>query len=262
MACVSFGMGRSQMPGHSFGWPPSVPDIRDYPMALAAAPASLPAMVDIRPQMPVIGDQGQLGSCTAWASLAAYRYELDRQKLADFDPSELAQYYWTRALEGTTASDAGATIRDAIKSISKTGVATEKAWPYNVAKFSQSPPAAAKQAAHHHLALQYQSVPQNLTALKTALASGFPVVFGISVYASFESDVVAHTGVVPMPSASEDFLGGHALVLVGYDDAKQRFTVRNSWGSGFGDHGYVYLPYAYVTSPQLASDFWIIKKVD
>jgi len=250
------------MPGHSFGWHPSVPDIRDYPMALTAAPASLPAKVDLRPQMPPIGDQGQLGSCTAWASTAAFRYELDRQKLADFEPSELAQYYWTRALEGTTASDAGATIRDAVKTLAKSGAAHENLWPYNIAKFAQTPPATAKQDAKHHLALQYQSVPQNLTSLKSALAAGYPVVIGIAVYASFESSTVEHTGVVPMPSPTEAMLGGHALLLVGYDDATQRFTTRNSWGTGFGDHGYVYLPYAYVTSPQLASDFWIVKKVD
>jgi C1A family cysteine protease len=250
------------MPGHAFGWHPSVPDIRDYPMALAAAPASLPAKVDLRPQMPPIGDQGQLGSCTAWASTAAYRYELDKQKLADFEPSELAQYYWTRALEGTTASDAGASIRDSVKALAKTGAAAEKLWPYDISKFNQAPPNSVKQAASHHLALQYQSVPQNLTAVKSALAAGFPVLIGISVYASFESDPVARTGVVPMPTPREQLLGGHALLLVGYDDATQRFTTRNSWGTGFGDHGYVYLPYAYVTSPQLASDFWIIKRVD
>ena len=250
------------MPGHAFGWHPSLPDIRDYPLALAAAPASLPAKVDLRPQMPPIGDQGQLGSCTAWASLAAYRYELDKQKLTDFDPSELAEYYWTRALEGTTSSDAGATIRDAVKTIAKTGVAPEKLWPYNVAKFNQAPPSGAKQSASHHLALQYQSVPQNLTSIKSALAAGFPVIIGISVYESFESDPVVHTGVVPMPSPNEQLLGGHALLLVGYDDATRRFTTRNSWGIGFGDHGYVYLPYGYLTTPQLSSDFWIIKKVD
>jgi len=250
------------MPGHAFGWHPSLPDIRDYPMALAAAPASLPTKVDLRPQMPPIGDQGQLGSCTAWASLAAYRYELDKQKLADFDPSELAQYYWSRALEGTTASDAGATIRDAVKVIAKTGVAPEKLWPYNIDKFNQAPPSSAKQAAHRHVALEYQSVPRTLTALKSALAARYPVIIGISVYESFESNAVVHTGVVPMPSPSEELLGGHALLLVGYDDATQRFTTRNSWGTSFGDHGYVYLPYAYVTTSQLASDFWIIKKVD
>jgi C1A family cysteine protease len=250
------------MPGHAFGWHPSVPDIRDYPMALAAAPASLPAKVDLRPQMPPIGDQGQLGSCTAWASTAAYRYELDKQKLADFEPSELAQYYWTRALEGTTASDAGASIRDSVKALAKTGAAAEKLWPYDISKFNQAPPNSVKRAASHHLALQYQSVPQNLNAVKSALAAGFPVLIGISVYASFESDPVARTGVVPMPTPREQLLGGHALLLVGYDDATQRFTTRNSWGTGFGDHGYVYLPYAYVTSPQLASDFWIIKQVD
>lgn len=250
------------MPGHAFGWHPSLPDIRDYPMALAAPPSSLPTKVDLRPQMPPIGDQGQLGSCTAWASTAAYRYELDRQKLSDFEPSELAQYYWTRALEGTTASDAGASIRDAVKALTKTGAAAENLWPYDISKFAVAPPSNVRQAARHHLALQYQSVPQNLTSLKSALAAGYPIVIGITVYSSFESSTVERTGVVPMPTAHEQVLGGHALLLAGYDDSTSRFTTRNSWGTGFGDHGYVYLPYAYLTNPQLSSDFWIIQKVD
>jgi len=249
------------MPEHTFGWHPSVPDIRDFPLSVAA-PAVLPSKIELRSKMPPIGDQGQLGSCTAWASMAAYRYELDRQKLTDFDPSELAQYYWTRALEGTTRSDAGGTIRDAIKVIAKTGAAPEALWPYDIAKFAKAPPTSVKQAANHHLALEYQAVPQSLNAVKSALAAGFPVVIGIGVYESFESTTVAHTGIVPMPSPNEGFLGGHALVLFGYNDAMQPFTTRNSWSTSFGDGGYVYLPYAYVTSPRLASDFWIIKTVN
>src|SRR3954447_7737059 len=110
-----------------------------------------------------------------------------RQGKPDLEPSELAQYYWTRSLEGTTRSDAGGTIRDAVKVLAKTGAAPESLWPYDVAKFAKAPSAAVKKAAHAHLALEYQSVPQTLAGIKGALAAGFPVVFGISVYASFES---------------------------------------------------------------------------
>lgn len=248
--------------GHGLGRIADIGDIRDHPLLLTAPPASLPSKVDLRPQMPPIGDQGQLGSCTAWASTAAYRYELDRQKLPDFEPSELAQYYWTRGLEGTTKSDAGGTIRDAVKVLATRGAAPESLWPYDVKQFAKAPPSTVTKAAGTHLALEYQSVPQTLAAVKGALAAGYPVVIGISVYASFESDTVAKTGVVPMPGTREQMLGGHALLLVGYDDATSRFTVRNSWGTGFGDKGYVYLPYAYVVSSKLASDFWVLHSVE
>ena len=56
-------------------------------------------------------------------------------------------------------------------------------------------------------------------------------------------------------------IGGHAVVGVGYDDAKQWFIVRNSWGGQWGMKGYFTLPYAYLTDENLASDFWTIRVV-
>jgi C1A family cysteine protease len=55
-------------------------------------------------------------------------------------------------------------------------------------------------------------------------------------------------------------LGGHALLVVGYDDATQCFTVRNSWGDSWGDKGYCYIPYKYLTNSNLSSDFWVLTK--
>ena len=107
----------------------------------------------------------------------------------------------------------------------------------------------------------YQRVTQLLNQLKGCLAHGNPFVFGIAVYASFESDQVAQTGQVPMPAPGEQLLGGHAIMAVGYDDSTQRFTVRNSWGSGWGMSGYFTLPYAYLISRGLSSDFWTLLTV-
>jgi len=89
----------------------------------------------------------------------------------------------------------------------------------------------------------------------------FPVVFGISVYESFESEKVAKTGIVPLPENTERMLGGHAIVLVGYDNEKKLFIFRNSWGEQWGDKGYGYLPFEYVCDANLASDFWVVNKV-
>jgi C1A family cysteine protease len=72
---------------------------------------------------------------------------------------------------------------------------------------------------------------------------------------------VAQTGIVPMPSPQEQLLGGHCVVAVGYDDAQQRFIVRNSWGEGWGKNGYCTMPYAYLTDTDLSSDFWTIRLV-
>jgi len=107
---------------------------------------------------------------------------------------------------------------------------------------------------------QYVSLDADLTQLKTCLASGSPFVFGIRLYPSFETADVAHTGFVPMPAEDEAQIGGHALVAVGYDDLGRNFIVRNSWGADWGDAGYCYLPYGYITN-SLASDFWAIQVV-
>jgi C1A family cysteine protease len=87
-------------------------------------------------------------------------------------------------------------------------------------------------------------------------------VFGFTVYESFESEQVAKTGKVPLPPRSEQVLGGHAVLAVGYNDAQQSFIVRNSWGPNWGMKGYFWMPYGYVTDPQLASDFWAIYTVE
>ena len=91
---------------------------------------------------------------------------------------------------------------------------------------------------------------------------GYPFVFGFTVLSSFETQEVADTGVMPMPADGDKQLGGHAVCCVGYDDDKQCFVVRNSWGSSWGDGGYFYMPYKYMTDSGLASDFWTIRWVE
>jgi len=86
-----------------------------------------------------------------------------------------------------------------------------------------------------------------------------PVIFGFCVYSSFEGDQVAQTGVMPMPAPNEQVLGGHCVVAVGYDDMKQMVTVRNSWGTGWGQSGYFEMPYAFIFDPDYTSDFHAIE---
>jgi C1A family cysteine protease len=246
-----------------YGWTPDLPDGRD--LMYAAPPAvvtALPPKVDLRSKCPPVYDQGQLGSCTANAIGAAYEFDVKGQGMPDFRPSRLFVYYNERALEGTVSSDSGAMIRDGIKTIHKQGTCSEKTWPYKIAKFASKPPATAYTEAKDHQLVTYQRLVQTLSQLKGCLAAGFPFVFGFVVYESFESPQVAKTGKVPMPSADEQALGGHAVMAVGYNEADQRFLVRNSWGTRWGKAGYFSMPYPYLLQGTLSRDFWTLRVVE
>jgi C1A family cysteine protease len=248
-----------------YGWIPDLPDQRDH---LYAAPqpvlAKLPKKVDLRTKCPPVFNQGELGSCTANAIAAAHQFDqLKQKKPKAFTPSRLFIYYNERVMEGTVREDSGAMIRDGIKSLVKQGAAPESTWPYIVSKFAAKPPKKCYDAGLKNQALSYQRLTPVLSQLKGCLAAGYPFVFGFSVYESFESETVARTGKVPMPDGStEKQLGGHAVLAVGYDEARQRFIVRNSWGTGWAIKGYCTFPYAYLLDRNLCDDFWTVRVVE
>lgn len=246
-----------------FGWVPDLPDHRDF-MYAAPTPIlkAIPPSADLTAECPAVYDQGELGSCTANAIAAAFQFDEIKQHEPDVTtPSRLFIYYGERVIEKTVKEDSGAQIRDGIKVIAKTGVCPESLWPYDIAKFAVKPDAAARAAAKKYHAVTYQRLIQDQNTMKGCLAEGFPFVFGITVYESMMTPDVARTGIVPMPNTQERVVGGHALMAVGYDDSTQRFKFRNSWGAEWGDQGYGYLPYAYLTDTNLASDFWTVRAI-
>ncbi|RZI46102.1 carbohydrate-binding module family 20 domain-containing protein [Candidatus Finniella inopinata] len=270
--------------------------------AFKSAPATLPTSWDIRTAIPNAAtcftpyDQGQLGSCTANAAAGALHYKnLLAQAQASIKgtttpsyptPSRMFIYYNERSADGGgVTQDVGASIADSILAISNYGAPSESgktppfgsAWPYSDITSGKNPPFTVKPSdlcysaalADMDLDTGVASIAQDdnvVTNFKKALIANNPVLIGIDVYDSFESDAVAATGIVPMPDTSiEDILGGHGLMVVGYNTnpkAPNTFTVRNSWGTGWGDKGYCYIPYDYFTLENgLASDFWSVGKV-
>lgn len=250
------------MSTRNYGWRPDVPDHRDYHFKHAEAPIVAPPKVDLRPQMPTVYNQLDLGSCTANAGGAAFQFDQIKQGQPNWVPSRLALYYGERVMEGTVKEDAGAQIRDCVKVLAKTGVAPESLWAYDVAKFAKKPPVKYYKVATQNQALRYERVDQTPEAMEQVLAKGYPVIMGFAVYTSFESPQVAKTGMVPLPAKGEKDLGGHAILVVGYDHAKRLFIVRNSWGADWGDKGYFYVSYDYFCNPSLADDLWVIYTVE
>lgn len=245
-----------------YGWKPDVPDHRDMMLLSSVRVSDLPARTDLRPLCPPIYDQGSLGSCTANAVSGLFQYtETEQRKALGDYPSRLFIYYNTRVIENTVGEDSGATLRNTIKAVAKHGSCREQTWPYDVSKFKRKPILSAYKQGELKTVSAYQRVPQTLSALKTQLYLSNPIVFGFSVYDAFESDTVAKTGVLTMPGEHDILLGGHAVCLVGYDDKKQAFLVRNSWGKKWGLAGYFWMPYTYVLNPNLADDFWTITSI-
>lgn len=283
----SCGTGQSGVSSHSFGtgWLPPMPDLRDYSsehptvkeiagaLGITGKAKALPPVADLRQWCSPIENQQNIGSCTAHAGVGIVEYFERRAFGKHLDGSRLFIYKTTRNLMGVTG-DTGAWLRNVMGALALCGVPEEKYWPYVTADFDKEPPAFVYAVADNFEALKYFCHdPQGanvapaavLKSVKEYLAAGIPSMFGFWGFPSFESTNVK--GGIPYPCAGEQAQWGHAIVAVGYDDAKKikntvcnketkgALLIRNSWGTTWGDAGYGWLPYDYVLN-RLAMDFW------
>ena len=234
-------------------------DPRDYIFTSAMTKEELPGRVDMRAKMPPVVDQSKLGSCTANAIVSGLRQFLEiKNKAPNVVLSRLFLYWHERQLEGTLGKDEGAEIRTGMKLLKNMGVCPEKDFPYVISTYNDPPSKEAQDNAEAYKIEEYSRV-ENLDMVKAALAEGYPVVFGYSVYSSFKSEEATQTGRIPLPQEGEQLLGGHAVLAVGYDDFTEVVICRNSWGSKWGDHGYFYLPYDF-WAYNLVDDMWTAKR--
>ena len=279
------------------GWRPDLPDFRDYteetpdvrtvlaPTGVTAAaakgarPYRLPAAVDLRAWASPVEDQGALGSCTAQAGAGVIEYYERKSFGHHVEASRLFLYKATRNLM-KARGDSGAYLRSTMGAMVLFGVPPEPYWPYTDAEeaFDKEPPAFCYAFAQNYRTLLYfrhdaagVTRAAVLERLRTYLAAGHPAMFGFTVYSSV--DQAETTGRIPVPFGRERIEGGHAVVAMGYDDAmavanasggepsRGALLIRNSWGKGWGEKGYGWLPYAYVQRG-LAEDFWSVLKKD
>ncbi|MBU0624370.1 MAG: cysteine protease [Candidatus Thermoplasmatota archaeon] len=278
------------------GWLPDYPDIRDYtfeskellskkeihalvtPIGLQKAQGTtLPSFADLRKWCPPIEDQGQIGACTAHAGVGMVEYYEKRAFGKHIDASRLFLYKATRNLS-ELHGDSGASIRSTMGALVLFGVPPEKYWPYSDRDpdFDKEPSAFCYSFAENYKSIRYfrhdtptLSEEAVLESVKKTLVAGIPAMFGFTVYNSI--DQANSTGKIPFPCSNERVLGGHAVVAVGYDDeieirnadcdvpAKGAMLVRNSWGEGWGDGGYGWLPYEFLHR-ELSVDFWSMLK--
>lgn len=241
------------------GWLPDTPDWRDHDYKLHM-PGPLLPKVDLREYAPEVYDQGDIGSCTAQALCGCYHYnELKTSHPNTFKPSAMFVYYNERVILGTVDVDSGAMLRDGIKSMAKQGVCREEMWPYNPEFLWPKPTDTAYAFAATEVVTKYERIPQSLTFMRDCLCHGHPFVFGTMLYDNFFE--VGSDGVVGMPRPGDKDCGGHAMACFGFDHERRMFLVRNSWGSGWGENGYCWMPYDYLTTSGLSEDFWTIQAV-
>jgi C1A family cysteine protease len=156
-----------------------------------------------------------------------------------------------------------------MKAMALFGVPPEDYYPYQISEFDNEPPAFCYAFALSYKAIQYyrldpsgQGTQKTLDLLKQNLAAGLPAMFGFTVYSSIPG-IGDKKGEIPFPKRGDRVEGGHAVVAVGYADGKKignetgAVLIRNSWGPEWGDNGYGWLPYAYLTSG-LAVDLWTL----
>lgn len=252
-----------------YGWFRDTPDERDYPFSRVAKldRATVFQPVDLRttPLHPIVLDQGQLGSCTAFGTTYITHFVRDKlNKTPHFYPSTLFTYYVTRILQGTVTQDSGASVRNAMMSVNKYGMVDETLWPYDITKFKTNPPQNVYTQALNHKAMNYYRIPDgDTTAMQQCLADGYPFVFGFTVFEQFESNKCYQDGIVEVPKKTKKgILGGHCMACVGWKviNGKNYFITQNSWGtSGLGNGGFWYFPFEYFQNKKIANDFWTVR---
>ena len=222
----------------------------------------LPAVVDLRRHCPPVYDQLHLNSCSANAIAAALRYNELREGRSDVpSPSRLFIYYNERVLAGVVGTNSPVSLRDGYRAVTKLGACPEALWPYQVRRFRRPPTPRCFRAARRHRAIAYYRLRRAISDVRACLAARFPLVMALAVHQSMMGRDVRRTGVVPVPTRRDRLRRGHAVLAVGYDHATRLITFRNSWGHGWGDHGYGYLPYEFLSSPELTWDFWTMRRV-
>ncbi|MCB1160204.1 MAG: hypothetical protein KDK45_22065, partial [Leptospiraceae bacterium] len=209
---------------------------------------------------PAIGDQGQYGTCVAWAvgyNMKSYLEGIDQNAAPGSDNSKQfsPKYLFTSIPDAEKGSGCGGTgFESALDSIVKNGIPKMSVVPYTnlgSCTYSSSFIEQYKNDATPFKIENYRRIDHTTDAgqaeIKEAIANNRPVVIGAKLDDRFMSwnsaDVYGATG-----SPSYNNVGQHAyhaMIIGGYDDSKSAYLVINSWGTSWGNAGTIWVDYNY-----------------
>ena len=216
--------------------------------------------VDLRPNFTDIKNQGDLGTCSVFSIVSIYEYILKKTERIK-DLSERFVYFNIREKSGSM-DDLGSSLYDVIDSISQNGVCSEQLCRYSKKQYREKPTEDAYAEALTHKIQCAKNVKINHDDLTSALSEGYPIAISLKIYESFGHN---RCGFIYRPTNEEiesDQYGNHAMVICGYSSEERVYIVRNSWGDGFGDKGYCYIPFSYIEDSNLANSAFIITAIN
>jgi len=237
---------------YAFGCRKDPKDLRDIPMALVLPPITLPKSFDYTGRMTPVRDQKSEGTCVAFASVVGVKEYEDSQeyrKLIALSPRYV--YSLCKKFDGSPDEE-GTYPRIAMKVLLNYGVCPEDYWPYRPHQ-KDLPKKNAKECAKRYRIKAYARLKGILEMKRNLLING-PFLAGVKVFTSWLDKKTQKTGLIPLPKRNEEIIGGHAVCIVGFDNAGQLFKFKNSWSVKWADKGYGYLPYEYIK--RYCSDAW------
>jgi hypothetical protein len=196
-------------------------------------------------------DQGNLNTSSCQAVCFLLEFFMQKSMGMFSRPSRLEMYY--------NATQSGClSLRDTLKQVQNQGFMSEGFWPY-VSDKVHCPPKQLFQS--YKPQLEYFRLDNtHVGVLRDCLEEGFPFIFGMSVYTSFNADLQISNKVTSEP---DKLLGSQNFVCVGYEKEDESghvfFTIRNSRGLGFGEAGHFYISSDLIRQTDICGDFWTIR---
>jgi len=180
-----------------------------------------------------VENQMQVGSCVAQVWTSMFEYLMRLQLGDESQGSSVALYAWLRQFAGVPLTeDSGSTNSAAAQVLSSFGMPLELDYPNDTSKWSEEPPPEIHLNASKQKLDLFYTCP-NVSAIEACIQQNRPVAIGFKCFESLMSDGVTETGYVPY-TPDQKVIGGHAIIIVGYDRALDGFFFLNSWGTSWG----------------------------